>query len=243
MQSLVLLYHDSPRLDAALVATLLRPDLHVNVAAQLDTLRRHLYTSRPALVVLDITAPDLGSFAALCREVRRATQAPVLVVCLDAGEKRQAICRNEGIVCLLVSPVAEAIIETQLEALRLRGGDQNNAHPVAGRQPSTLRFGEAITAEPLIIDLADEHVRIGERAVDLTPLEYRVLALLAQQAGQVVPYRQILQEVWGWDGGDHSYVHGYVSALRRKLCTPNACYFRNVSGVGYRFDPHPPGQP
>jgi len=78
--------------------------------------------------------------------------------------------------------------------------------------------GPVLEAGPLRVDLARREVRVGDREVRLTPIEFRILALLARNAGRVLTHRQILREVWGPGHDDEvHYVRVHMAELRKKI--------------------------
>ncbi len=98
--------------------------------------------------------------------------------------------------------------------------------------PSTLQVGE------LFVDFARHEVRVGDRDVKLTPTEFRLLALLARNAGKVLTHRQILTEIWGPAYASQShYVRVHMAELRRKVEREPARpqMLLTEAGVGYRL--------
>jgi len=95
-----------------------------------------------------------------------------------------------------------------------------------------------ITIGELRMDLAHRQVFLGDVAVHLTPIEYRLLITLAQHAGKVLTHRQLLKQVWGpaYTYAPH-YVRVYMAQLRRKLESDPARprYLLTEPGVGYRL--------
>jgi two-component system KDP operon response regulator KdpE len=88
------------------------------------------------------------------------------------------------------------------------------------------------------VDLARRQVHRGDSEVHLTPIEYRLLALLIANAGRVLTHRQLLREVWGPSHAeDTHYLRVYMTGLRRKLeANPTLPrHIRTESGVGYRL--------
>jgi two-component system KDP operon response regulator KdpE len=96
------------------------------------------------------------------------------------------------------------------------------------------------TVADVKIDLGRRQVFVADREVHLTPIEYRLLALLIQHAGRVVTHRQLLKEVWGPSYVENShYLRVYMGALRHKLeADPTRPRFLlTEAGVGYRLSP------
>jgi DNA-binding response OmpR family regulator len=91
----------------------------------------------------------------------------------------------------------------------------------------------------LAIDLNKHQVQVRGKDIKLSTKEYRVLAHLLKNAGQVLTFQQILENVWGWEYQDHlEYVHAYVWRLRQKIeADPqNPVYLLTEYGTGYRFE-------
>jgi hypothetical protein len=105
------------------------------------------------------------------------------------------------------------------------------AHP-AKRPVAAMRIGK------LTIDLARKRVRLRGRWISLPPTQYRLLTTLAQHRGQVVGYRELLKEVWGYSGDENEareLLKVHVRLIRRKLgLNPQTGeYVRSVRGFGY----------
>jgi two-component system KDP operon response regulator KdpE len=91
---------------------------------------------------------------------------------------------------------------------------------------------------PLEIDTSRHEVRLRGELVHLTPIEFRLLVVLAKHAGRVLTHRQILHEVWGPNaGGETQYLRVYMTHLRKKLERDPARpkLLLNEPGVGYRL--------
>lgn len=124
--------------------------------------------------------------------------------------------------------------------------------PAAGaRDALTLAGRIAQAAFPLYqigdlhIDTRKKRVGIGKRWVTLPPLQYRLLLALAKRAGEVVSYRQLLREVWGYEGDDseaRELLKVHVRQIRRRLQlhSQEHDYIRSVRGFGYMLAP--PGE-
>jgi two-component system, OmpR family, KDP operon response regulator KdpE len=101
-----------------------------------------------------------------------------------------------------------------------------------GEDGPLCMFGE------VVVDLARRHTTRNGEEVHLTPIEYRLLALLIANAGRVLTHRQLLREVWGPSHvEDTHYLRVYMTGLRRKLeANPTQpSHLRTESGIGYRL--------
>jgi two-component system, OmpR family, response regulator len=107
------------------------------------------------------------------------------------------------------------------------------------RYPSHRRADQGeLRAGDLVLDESRWTVHRGGRQVDLSPTEFRLLAYLLRNQGQVVTKAQLLKDVWGWDRGDQSQVvETYVSYLRRKLDALGPRLIHTKRGAGYLLRP------
>ena len=90
----------------------------------------------------------------------------------------------------------------------------------------------------LKIDFSKRLVYIDEKEVHLTPIEYKLLALLVTNRGKVLTHNQILSKIWGYGGGgDANSLRVFMATLRRKIekDTTNPRFIITEVGVGYRF--------
>jgi len=106
--------------------------------------------------------------------------------------------------------------------------------------PSYLEKGKEITFSDgfLTVNVAERKVMVNGEWVKLTPIEFRLLALLLENAGHILTHRQLLEKVWGWEYVDDlDYVRIYISHLRRKIEPEPALprYIITEPGVGYYF--------
>lgn len=197
-----------------------------------DRLQRGLIeagTRKPDLVVLDLGLPD-GDGIDLIRDLRGWSRMPVIVLSARVGDIDKIEALDAGADDYLVKPFSVG----ELMA-RVRVGLRRMARSADAAAP--LRFGDCQ------LDLARRLVTRSGEPVHLTPVEYRLLALLAAHEGQVLTHRQLLREVWGPNSIAHGhYLRIYMGHLRRKLETDPARpqHLLTETGVGYRFVVDPP---
>lgn len=179
----------------------------------------------PDVVLLDLGLPDGDGVGWLAR-LREWSRTPVIVISARGREEDKVDALDAGADDYLTKPfgVSELLARIRV-ALR-------HARAV----PS---LGDAVLSLPGIeIDLARHEVRVDAREVHLTPIEFRILALLARNAGRVLTHRQILTEVWGpGHAGEHHNVRVHVALLRKKieLDPMHPRRLMTESGVGYRL--------
>ncbi len=178
----------------------------------------------PELILMDLTLPD-GDGIDLTRRIREWSRVPIIVLSARGREADRVEALDAGADDYLTKPfgVNEMLARIRV-ALR---------HARAAAQPAPV-----LEAGALRVDLARRVVTLDGREVHLTPIEYRLLALLAQNAGRVLTHQQMLREVWG-AGHTHQahYLRVYMAALRRKIERDPArpALLQTEQGVGYRL--------
>jgi two-component system KDP operon response regulator KdpE len=181
---------------------------------------------QPELVVLDLGLPDRPGLE-ICRELRRWTKVPILVLSARHSEQEKVSLLDAGADDYLTKPFGTreliARVRAQLRRAALGGP---GASPV-------------IRTHGLTVDLAQRRVSRGGAAIHLTPIEWELLRTLVGQAGRTLTHRQIFDAVWGQKfGNPQQYLRVHVTNLRRKVEQDPARPRLIVTepGVGYRAE-------
>jgi DNA-binding response OmpR family regulator len=186
-----------------------------------------LYSVRPDLVILDVLMPDLDGWETLAR-IRDSSDVPVLMLSARGQELDRVRGLRAGADDYVEKPFGSLELLARVEALLRR--DHRNGPDIPER------FDDGL----LQIDFASREVTFGGHAVDLTPLEFRLLAVLVNHPRQVLEHEQLLTLVWGSSAAVTSgQVKLYVAYLRRKLreAAGREAPIETVRGVGYRYRP------
>jgi two-component system KDP operon response regulator KdpE len=176
-------------------------------------------------VLLDLGLPDRDGLA-VARELREWSPVPIIVLSARGRESDKVEALDLGADDYLTKPFGVNELLARIR-VALRHAASRGSPPAP-----------TITVGPLTIDLARHEVTVRGTAVRLTPIEYRLLVLLAKNAGRVLTHRQILNEVWGPTSGEQKhYLRVYMTHLRRKLEEDPARpqLLLNEPGVGYRM--------
>ena len=198
----VLVVDDEPQFLRALATNLRGAGYAVETATGAAEALAAAGLAPPDAVILDLVLPD-GTGTDVCRELRQWTEAPIIVVSAVGDEEEKIAALDAGADDYVTKPFAIGELLARLRAALRRsspGGD-----PV-------ITFGD------VRVDLEKQSVELAGEQVHLTPHEFAILRLLAQNPGKLLTHRTILREVWGPAyGAESNYLHVYVSQLRRKL--------------------------
>lgn len=191
------------------------------------TLQRGLLeaaTRKPDLVILDLGLPD-GDGLDFIRDVRQWSQMPIIVLSARVEEDDKIAALDAGADDYLSKPFGIGELQARLRVALRRHGSSTPADPV-------YRFSD------ITVDLAARRITRGEEEIHLTPIEFRLLAILLNNHGKVLTQRQLLNQVWGPNAVEHShYLRIYMGHLRQKLEADPARphHLLTETGIGYRF--------
>jgi two-component system, OmpR family, KDP operon response regulator KdpE len=219
----VLVVDDEPQIVRGLRVVLRNAGFQVDSAGTKEEALDALSHRPPDAVLLDLVLPD-GSGVDVCRQVREWSHVPIVVVSAVGDEREKVRALDAGADDYVTKPFGSQELAARLRAVLRRVSD-------SGNEP-------AIEVGDLVIDLADRRVRRGDEHIHLTPIEFDLLRVLAQNRGRLVTHRQLLQEVWGPAYGDEThYLRVHVAHIRRKLELDPARprYIITEPGVGYRL--------
>jgi two-component system KDP operon response regulator KdpE len=181
-------------------------------------------TRKPDIVVLDLGLPD-GDGVTFIRDFRAWSQTPIVVLSARSEESDKIEALDAGADDYLSKPFGVGELLARVRAARRRGA-------AANATDGTFRFGS------VEVDLARRLVHRSGALVRLTPIEFRLLALLVNNAGRVLTHPQILREVWGPGYVEHDhYVRVHMGHLRQKLEDDPAqpAHLVTETAVGYRL--------
>jgi DNA-binding response OmpR family regulator len=208
-----------------LVRTLLERAGHEVVeAADGKECLRALFERRPELVLLDVGMPGLDGWKTLER-IREVADVPVLLLTARADELDRVRGLRAGADDYVSKPFGRQELLARVEALLRRARSPADAPRV-------------YSDDVLEIDFAQRSVTANGQAVELTPLEFRLLAAFVRHPGQVLSHDQLRELVWG-DPDSHSrdQLKLYVGYLRRKLdgAVAGGAPIETLRGYGYRY--------
>jgi len=224
----ILIVDDETSIREALGRKLTRESYDVTLCSNgLEGLRA-FHNEHPDLVICDIVMPGGMDGLTLCRRVREVADTPIMMLSAQAVMEEDIIEGLEaGADEYLIKPIRLNEFVARVRALLRRS------------QLSNTEVEQNYDDGYLNVDLHRRHVYVEGRKVHLTPTEFKLLAVLLENAGRVVSQRDLLEQVWGREYIDDVYYpRVYVSQLRRKIevDASNPVYILTEHRIGYRFE-------
>jgi len=178
---------------------------------------------KPDLILLDLGLPDIDGKAVVVA-IREWSKVPILILTARDQENEKIEALDVGADDYITKPFSMGELLARLRvALRHALIVDNSPHIICGE---------------LVVDLVGRHVTRGDKEIKLTPTEYELLKILAQNIGKVLTHKYLLKAVWGNAyNEDTHYIRVYIGQLRRKVEVDPAQpqYIITESGVGYRL--------
>ena len=187
---------------------------------------RALYEFRPALIITDVSMPDMDGWTFLER-IRQLTEVPVIMLSALSAEYDKVRGLRTGADDYIVKPLQQGELVARVNAV-LRRVRQDGVKEEAVYEDSAL-----------YIDFARHDVRVRGKQLELSPQEFRLLTAFVKNPGAVLSPEQLLDLCWGMSDGGTENVRVYMGYLRKKLerdpHTPEL--LETVRGFGYRYTP------
>ena len=220
----ILIVEDESKIAALLRDYLLQDGFQVTCVQRGDTALERIRALSPALVLLDLMLPGMDGVS-VCREVRRFSSVPIIMVTAKAGEVDRLVGLEIGAddyVCKPFSP-REVVARVRAVLRRCRSGEPQRRY----------------TAGPLVLDEAARRVTIAGRDLSLTPSEFNLLHALIAAPERVFSRGELIERVQGYQfEGYERTIDSHIKNLRRKIAErlPGRDLIDTVYGVGYRLN-------
>jgi two-component system, OmpR family, KDP operon response regulator KdpE len=179
----------------------------------------------PDLVLLDIMMPVMDG-KETCRRICALSTVPVIMLSGRAEPESKIECLQSGAEDYVVKPFNSDELVARIRTVLRR-------HQPVASYAALHQF----KLNALEIDFPAQNVTVAGERIELTPLEFRLLAELVLNAGKTCTYAHLLQQVWGTEYvGANEYVYVYMGHLRQKIERDSSIsYIQTVHGVGYMF--------
>jgi two-component system KDP operon response regulator KdpE len=222
----ILVVDDESQITRVLRTTLSAQGYEIRVANDGETALEMVKDFAPDLVITDLAMPNMNGIE-LCRNLRRVSQVPILVLSVRGEERSKVEALDSGADDYITKPFSTGELLARVRAALRRA-------PPVSETKTTIEDGD------FSIDLEVRLVTVAGREIRLTPKEFEVLFYMAQHPRKVLTHRAILNAVWGSNSMEQNeYLRVFVGQLRKKLevdaSTPK--YIVTEPWVGYRFEP------
>lgn len=195
--------------------------LETAVAYSVSECRSFFRENWARLLLLDINLGD-GSGFELCKELREATDIPILFISARTSDDDQIIALSIGGDDYIQKPYSLSVLLAKVKAVLKRCGKREDANYADGR---------------LTVDFDARQVLVNGMPVKLTALEFKLLAYLIRNEGRVIPKQELFERVWEdrftGDGTLNVHIRKLREAIEREPGSPE--YILTVWGEGYRF--------
>jgi len=221
----ILVVEDEPGIALGLEDDLKMEGYDVEVARDGITAARRARETAFDLILLDLMLPGKDGLE-VCRELRRAgLRTPILMLTAKAQEAEKVMGLETGADDYVTKPFGARELRARIKALLRRASD--------GPEPGSYSFGD------VEVDFLRGELRRDGRAVEMTPIEFKLMGLFIRSRGRVLSRDRLIEGVWGPDTfASERVVDNHIANLRRKIepDPANPRYLRNLRGLGYRFD-------
>ena len=187
---------------------------------------RLFYDEQPEIVVLDVMMPGMDGWE-VCARIRELSDTPVILLTAKTSEAEKLRGFRLGVDDYITKPFSLAELAARIQAVLSRTAKRY------GDQSLLFEFGK------LTVDVRKREARLAGKSLHLTPTEFRLLATLAQHAGEAVTHDQLVKAVWGASRRESSSVlRRYISRLRKRIeeDPSKPMLLVTVRGFGYRLE-------
>jgi len=185
----------------------------------------------PSLIILDLMLPEMDGFA-VCREIRKTSSVPIIMLTARGDLPDRVAGLELGADDYLAKPFEPRELVARIQSVLRRSGS-------LGKDPSQSLHMEA---EDLTVNFRTRSAWLEGRSLDLTTMEFEILALFLHNPGAVMSREEIMERIRGvdWEAFNRS-IDVSVSRLRQKLHDDpkNPRYIKTIWGAGYQFLPIP----
>lgn len=223
--AVILVVDDEPQIRRVMRTTLSSHGYSVLEAKDGPEALEQVRAGRPDLILLDVNLPGASGLE-ICREVRSASDSPIIMLTVRNSERDKVQALDAGADDYVVKPFGVEELLARIRASLRRANPTESLPPFHSRE--------------LSIDFEKRLLTVKSKPVRLTPKEFELLRYLVAHRGKSVPHRRLLQAVWGPDYGEETeYLRVFINQLRKKVEPDprHPRFLHTEPWVGYRFEP------
>ena len=220
----ILIVEDDRNISKLVKYNLEKENCDCNVAVTGEEALEILNKREINLIILDIMLPETDGFE-VCRLIKQnenLRDIPIIMLTAKGEEVDRIVGFELGADDYIVKPFSPRELVLRVKAILRRGKDEGPEK-------------EILTAGSLIVDIARHKVTTGQKEIELTPMEFKLLVTLMKRRGRVQSRDRLLNDVWGMDAGIYTRTtDAHIKKLREKL-GKSKNLIETVSGLGYKF--------
>jgi len=227
----ILIADDEPQITRVLRRSLTSHGYDIRSAADGESALETFGDWHPDLVITDLSMPNMDGLA-LCRQLRKLSSVPVIVLSVKGEEQTKVEALDAGADDYVTKPFGMDELLARIRATLRRAPEPRAEDP----EQTALEAGE------FRVNMESRDVTVGSRQVRLTPKEYDLLVYLIRHPGKVLTHRVLLAAVWGGNYVEQTeYLRVFIGQLRKKIESDPASprHILTEPWIGYRFDPGP----
>ena len=222
----ILVIDDEPQITRVLRRSLLAHRYDVRTASDGESGLDLFRDFHPDLVVTDLSMPEISGIE-VCREIRKISEIPIIVLSVRGEEKTKVEALDAGADDYITKPFGMNELLARVRATLRRLPDEK-------KEESYLEIGD------FLIDLSKYQAFVRGKELHLTPKEFELLTFLVKNHSRVLTHRTLLGAIWGGNYTEQTeYLRVFLGNLRKKI-EPNSSkpqYILTEPWVGYRFNP------
>lgn len=224
----MLIADDNQQITKILAEFAKREGFHTETAYDGEEALQKFQSGSFDIVLLDVMMPKKDGFA-VCREIRTASNVPILMITARGEDFERIMGLDIGADDYIIKPFSTGEVMARVRAVLRR----------LERTPAEAASGKNLHCGTLSVNLDDCRVTIGGENIPVTKKELDLLWLLLENKGKVFSRDHLLNSLWGYDYfGDNRTIDSHIKRLRAKLDTVphDGWQIRTVWGVGYTFE-------
>ena len=218
----ILVVDDESRMRKLVSDFLVKKDFEVLEAADgEDAVDTFLETKDIALIILDVMMPKMDGWA-VCREVRKHSKVPIIMLTAKADEQDELLGFNLGVDEYISKPFSPKILVARVEAILRRTNNHDS--------------NEMLEADGIVVDKMAHLVYVDGQEIELSFKEFELLTYFIENTGIALSREKILNSVWNYDYfGDARTIDTHVKKLRSKMGAKGD-KIKTIWGMGYKFE-------
>lgn len=220
---LVLVVEDDKPIRNLITTTLKMNDYHFITAVRGNEAIMLSASHKPDIIILDLGLPDIDGVEVI-EHIRTWSDVPIIIVSARSEERDKITALDKGADDYLTKPFSVDELLARLRVIQRRLMKSEN-----------ISVTEFVNGR-LRIDYVSGCVHLDDEEIHLTPIEYKLLCLLAKNVGKVLTHKYIIQSVWGTPADNsEASLRVFMATLRKKLSDGSQALIQTHIGIGYRM--------